>query len=983
MSRCCITLRSLFAAVGSLLILGFSLSAPPPALADEGDSHRDVDGRPGWTTSQFHGTPDPPPPYVAQPIWPELTFDMAVDLVLGPDERIFVVERLGKIWSFDPKQPSAGKSLFADLQPVFSDFEKPELYSIAFHPDFRSTRSVFVRTRLNEQTEAGSRVHRFQVVGQGAGLKIDSDSEQTVLTFRSGSHSGGNIAFGPDGYLYITTGDARPPSPPDALRTGQDITDLEASILRIDVDVPVADAENGEGGKGPKYLVPPDNPFADMPEARGEVYAFGLRNPWKICFHPKTGRLWCADVGWEQWEMIYQIDAGGNYGWSITEGPQTVLPDQPRGPTPIQPPLVAHPHTEAASITGGYFYQGDRLPELRGAYLYGDFITGRLWGLWHDGDQILRRQELARTSKKVVAFGRDATGEVFFADWGNDKPLLQLVANPEPDRSAEFPRRLSETGLTAAESIDTPAAGVFPYDVAVPQWRDGASSDRWVALPGRRAVTAKIGRRGPGRSVRPGFPDQTVLARTFSVPQPDGGRRRIETQVLHRHRGQWQPYTYRWNETQNDAELVDAAGATTTLQVPNPDSPDRWRTITWRFHSRAECVRCHNDTAGGVLGFLPGQLAVDDQLEDFHHAGIVDQKFVDFARQAPFQTLDDPHASLESRARSWLHANCASCHRFGGGGSAEFMLNRLLTTEETRLVGAAPQQGTFGLDRPSVVVPGAPHRSTLMHRLAKQGAGRMPQLGTTLPDPQALRVIRRWIASLDPADSDAVGSENASSAETNPWPSDQAEIDADLQATSDALRVVGILERTDSSKERSKWVTLGMKSANPEVRSLFDRFLPDDQRRDVLGLHPEPQSILRLQGAADEGREVFRRAKCTACHKLGDEGVEVGPPLAGIGLRMSPEALLDSVLSPSKTIDPKYQTSSFLLDDGRIVSGVVVSESDDVTEVADATGKRHKLDRSSVVERSRSAISIMPEGLLQEFTAKEAADLLAFLRQLN
>ena len=152
-----------------------------------------------------------------------------------------------------------------------------------------------------------------------------------------------------------------------------------SSILRIDVN-------RSESGKS--YRIPPDNPFVNTPGVRPEIWAFGFRNPWKMSFDRKSGDLWVGDVGWELWEMIYKVKRGGNYGWSVMEGPQPVNVEARRGPTSILPPLKAHPHSEAASITGGYVYHGRRLPGLTGAYLYGDWLTGIIWGLRVQGETI-------------------------------------------------------------------------------------------------------------------------------------------------------------------------------------------------------------------------------------------------------------------------------------------------------------------------------------------------------------------------------------------------------------------------------------------------------------------------------------------------------------------------------------------------------------------------------------------------------------------
>ena len=212
-----------------------------------------------------------------------------------------------------------------------------------FHPKFEENRYCYVCYTL-QQKEAkpenlpdGSRVSRFKVTDADP-PRIDPASEEIVITFQGGGHNGGDLHFGPDGMLYISTGDGAGPNPPDPLNTGQDCSDLLSSILRIDVDKKDA---------GKNYAVPKDNPFVGMKDVRPEIWAYGFRNPWRMSFDRKTGDLWVGDVGWELWEMVYKIEKGGNYGWSIIEGRQPVKPDQKIGPTPIRPPTIELSHTIA------------------------------------------------------------------------------------------------------------------------------------------------------------------------------------------------------------------------------------------------------------------------------------------------------------------------------------------------------------------------------------------------------------------------------------------------------------------------------------------------------------------------------------------------------------------------------------------------------------------------------------------------------------
>jgi glucose/arabinose dehydrogenase len=313
-----------------------------------------------WTTSKITGSPEPPPPYRLERVFPNLTFDHPLEIVRAPgSDRYFVIEHhqehLGRIFSF-PDDPACRKAdLFIDLPREVKGWEKVEdckgvgaSYSMAFHPGFEKNRYCYVCYVLEHKVKGkslplGSRISRF-TVGRTDPPRADPGSEVILLEWLEGGHNGCSLRFGPDGFLYISTGDGAPPNPPDQLDTGQDLGDLLSSILRIDVD-------RSENGKA--YAVPPDNPFVKTPGARPEIWAYGLRNPWRMYFDRATGNLWVGDVGWERWEMLYRVVRGGNYGWSVMEGPNPVKPEGRRGPTPILPPAMAIEHPQDASITPG------------------------------------------------------------------------------------------------------------------------------------------------------------------------------------------------------------------------------------------------------------------------------------------------------------------------------------------------------------------------------------------------------------------------------------------------------------------------------------------------------------------------------------------------------------------------------------------------------------------------------------------------------
>src|ERR1051325_10959627 len=545
-----------------------------------------------WTTSRVTGSPHPPAPYALERGFSRITFDHPVDLAFMPgSERLFVADQSARLWSFDTRGPASSPEPVVDWRAHHRPLEN--ILGFTLHPGFASNHFIFINYNEPAGRENGAHVSRLTLSSLAPPV-IDPASERVVIRWLSGEHNGCTLAFGNDGFLYISTGDAAAPDPPDSKRkTGQDLSDLLACILRIDVD-------HAEGAK--PYAIPPDNPFLQTPGARPEVWAFGLRNPFRMSFDRPTGELWVGDVGWEQWEMVYLVRRGGNYGWSITEGPNLrVRTDVKPGPGPILPPLHAVPHSDGASITGGAVYHGRNLPKLRGAYLYGDWETGRFWALRHSGDTLTWNDELCDTSLKPVSFTLDPSGELLILDYNGG--LYRFVPNAAPPANQSFPRKLSETGLFSSLQPPAAAPGVVPYQINAPSWNDYATADWLLGVPGDGAI-ATDGGVGNIAGATWFFPSNTVLARTLTLELAAGkpaSARRIETQLLHWDGQGWNPYTYRWNTSQTEADLVPGEGASDTFIVTDPSAPGGRRDIAWRFHSRAECLRCHNAWAGETL----------------------------------------------------------------------------------------------------------------------------------------------------------------------------------------------------------------------------------------------------------------------------------------------------------------------------------------------------------------------------------------------
>lgn len=335
--------------------------------------------------------------------FPSLTFVRPLDLQAPHDgtNRMFVVEQAGKVFVFpnDPAVPSA--KVFLDIRSrVNSQGNEEGLLGLAFHPGFASNGFFFVNyTASNPRRTV---IARFRVRPDDPNA-ADPSSAVVILEFDQpfSNHNGGQLVFGPDGRLYIGAGDGG--SAGDPYGNGQSLNTLLGKILRIDVDAP---------SDGRQYSIPADNPFV-QPGRRGEIFAYGLRNPWRFSFDPPTGRLWAADVGQDAIEEVDIIERGKNYGWNVMEGESCFHPSRNCDTTGLVLPVWQYTHALGVSVTGGYVYRGARRPDLTGAYLYADYGSGRIWSLRIDGAGRRTNVELMHTHMPIASFGVDASSELY------------------------------------------------------------------------------------------------------------------------------------------------------------------------------------------------------------------------------------------------------------------------------------------------------------------------------------------------------------------------------------------------------------------------------------------------------------------------------------------------------------------------------------------------------------------------------------------
>jgi glucose/arabinose dehydrogenase len=358
--------------------------------------------------------------------FPSLTFIRPVDLQHANDQsnRLFVVEQSGiiKVFQNDPQVSSAGE--FLNITGRVNDSGNEEgLLGLAFHPDFQTNGYFYVNYTTNQPDRTV--ISRFSVSATNPNL-ADPNTELIILEFSQphSNHNGGQIAFGPsDGYIYIATGDGGSFGDPDC--NAQDRATLLGAILRIDVDTTAGNLE---------YGIPPDNPFSNNTNGyREEIFAYGLRNPWRFSFDPPSGQLWTADVGQNTWEEINLVVNGGNYGWSIFEGNHCYNSPWPCNPpcdsTGLIMPVWEYSHSLGQSITGGYVYRGTSVPELSGKYIYADYVSGRIWALEYDSTGIVQNSLLIDTNLLISSFGTDEARELYICAFDGKIYRFQPTVN--------------------------------------------------------------------------------------------------------------------------------------------------------------------------------------------------------------------------------------------------------------------------------------------------------------------------------------------------------------------------------------------------------------------------------------------------------------------------------------------------------------------------------------------------------------------------
>lgn len=611
------------------------------------------------------------------------------------------------------------------------------LVGLAFHPEFPADPRVFLNYSVAPTGGEVADIIISSMETTDGGATLDPSTEVILLRQSRGTyHQGGFMEFDGAGMLMGSLGDGTNQGDPQ--NWAQNMDDLRGTVFRIDVDT------------GFPYSIPTDNPYASSGGSPlPEIWAHGLRNPYRGDLDQETQQLWLGDVGWTSWEEVSLVPRGGNMGWRIFEGNNcrqggadtngNGIGDLCEDPTLI-PPVVEYPHSDGnCAIIGGYVYRGTAIPELQGKFLFADFCTSKVSMVDYDdnGDPFEAQLLPGGTGfGNIRGFGQDLDGELYVLTSNQIHKILP--AGPPPTTGPAT--LLSQTGCFNPLDPTEADPGLIPFDINSPLWSDGAAKERWMALPDG----ATIGLTQDGDFL---FPIGTILWKQFSIEgQP------VETRALVRHNdGVWAGYSWEW--IGSDATLLPAGKVKV---LPNGQS--------YQFPSRAECLRCHTDVKNFSLGPELAQLNGDEvypqtnrisnQLATLDNIGIFTNPLSTPVEDIPaYAGIEDTHRPLVARVRGYLHSNCSHCHQGEGVTQAKMDFRASATRAEMQVCNEDPDFGNLGIPGAKILLPGNPQASIMRQRHASlDPLVRMPPLATSVVNVPAIADLDEWISSAGVCD---------------------------------------------------------------------------------------------------------------------------------------------------------------------------------------------------------------------------------------
>jgi len=724
----------------------------------------------------------PAPPvhgFTTSNAFPGLTFGSVVGMATPPGEtnRLFVLDEAGRILVIT-NLANPTLTTFMDLSGQVYFNGESGLLGLAFHPGYASNRYFFVFYSLMSSTTQHTnylhqRLSRFQTSPNDPN-QAPTNSEVVLISQADDApnHNGGDLHFGPDGYLYVSLGDGGMQY--DGSHNSQRIDkDFFSAIMRLDVDSPpragslLPNPHPANTNFGINYRIPADNPYigrtrfdnvaVNPTNVHTEFYAVGFRNPWRFSFDPVTGFLYCGDVGQDTYEEVDVVTKGGDYGWAYREGLHAGYKSGSPG-EPLINPIQEYAHSangtnQGNAVIGGVVYRGSRLSQLVGMYVFGDNGSGNIWALRYNVTNTVPFVQLT-TLVGLSALGTDpSNGDVLLANVNNGV-ISRLIYNATTT-GTPLPATLFQTGaftnltsLAAQTDPLTPNVGVMPYDINVPFWSDNARKTRWVF----RSNTNLAFSFSPNGNWS--FPTGTVWVKHFDLELTNGvasSAKRLETRLLVKNSGGIYGVTYRWGSSLTNATLVPEEGMDETFTIYDGGTS---RAQNWHYPSRGECIICHTPAGGYALGFRTEQLNRDvdfgsgptNQLAALSHGGYFSAPITNLKLLPMLVPATNSDWSREWRVRSYLAANCRQCHQPGGSALGYWDARSSNALSASGLINGA-LNNNFADTNNRVIVPGSPAHSMLLSRISTRGPTQMPPLDSSVLDTQAIALVTAWITN--------------------------------------------------------------------------------------------------------------------------------------------------------------------------------------------------------------------------------------------
>jgi len=716
------------------------------------------------------------------PAFANLLFTNALGILPVPGTNLLCVfEREGRVWTFVNNSNASTKKLVLDISGQCQGWDDSGLMNVVFHPGFVTNGFMYVYyTWVTNGTVVGSpttrptefslgkyhdRLARFTMTNG-----ISSLGSELVLVDQSADsvwHNGSGLFFHPtNGFLYWTDGD-------DERYPTQTITNnLLSGVFRIDVDqrggaISHPIPRQPKLGTTANYFIPNDNPFVGVTNAMEEFFCLGLRSPHRMTIDPPTGKIYLGDVGAgsrEEIDVMLPSESGLNFQWSTIEGLNGDLVPPYIGIN--KRPVLDYNHTEGNAVIGGHVYRGSEFAkELGGKYIFGDNVARKIWVMDESTTPATKMQigtipagagpNSGSSYVGLSSFGLDANGEIYMCQMSSVGGQIYKLAPGSPTASRPLPELLSQTGAFTNLATLAPDPGLIPYTVNSPLWSDATVKKRWMALATNGYVTFATNGEWA-------FPNGVVFVKHFALATNDANPsqlKNLETRLLViGTNGLAYGAGYKWRADNSDADLVQ-----TFMNENIPiQTATGTRTQVWSYPGRSDCLTCHTVPAGSVLGLKTRQLngnyayptlgTNDNQLRVWNQYGIFSQPIDEAAipTYSKMVSISDTNATLATRVRSYLDANCAHCHRPGGGVQANFDA-RFDTPLASQGIVSGPVQNTQGISKALVVAPGDLAHSLLYVRDNNVGTAlQMPPLAKNVIDTNYIAVLSAWITGLVP-----------------------------------------------------------------------------------------------------------------------------------------------------------------------------------------------------------------------------------------